>query len=805
MAILFIGLASSFPLAFGHAYGKTYQAWAPTPPTINGEIVTSEWERAASASFTITIGGNPYSATFYVMNDATTLYIAMKIADDDFNPDADGVAVYFDNDNDGSFEAGDDGILLVAGATGFVDRFHQPPMMALDITDGGTTDGSGACAAHAGYNHFELSHPLNSTDDAHDFSLGPMSTVGFTTLYADDGVGQEYWPATATPDATAWGDIVVATAPPTMTAWTDTAPTIDGTVGPEWSEASHAQFTIGWTYTGEVWVMNDAANLYVAVKVADSSLTASDMCWIAFDNNNDGAFVAGDDVLGLTGSPQFSDAFWGPGPPATSDTSDGGTNDGEGGSSGSGGFNYFEFSHPLDSGDDAHDFSLSAGSTVGFSLEYVEASGYWGDWPSHNAKSWAHITIASAPAPTPDFQVSSDPASISVSQGSSSSSTISVQSLNGFSNPVTFSTSWLGVAPSGVTIDLPGPVTPPADGTGTSTLTVTATAAASTGDYTARATGTSGALTHTVDVPVTISAAGEADFTITATPSSLSLSPGTSGTSAIAVQSVGTFSAPVTLASSGAPSGLNLVFGTNPVTPPAGGTGSSVLTVTVSGAPAGTHTVIITGTSGSLSHSVSLTVQVTGAGGGCLIATATYGSELSDEVQFLRNFRDKSILNTNAGSNFMIAFNAWYYSFSPIVAQSIREHSPLRTVTEFMLYPLMGILRLGAQAFYLFPTNLEAAAVVAGLLVSSLIGMIYLSPPLAAVLAYSSRARRIARRLQVPTVVVLLSALAAVALVTATGAPAILMILATLAVVLASLVASALFASRAMLRMARRV
>jgi len=570
-------------------------------------------------------------------------------------------------------------------------------------------------------------------------------------------------------------------------------------VGPEWSGASRAQFAIGLTYTGEVWAMNDATNLYVAAKVADSSLTASDMFWIAFDNNNDGAFVAGDDLLGLNGSSQFSDAFWGPGPPATLDTSAGGTSDGEGVSSGSGGFNYFEFKHPLDSGDDAHDFSLSPGSTVGFSLEYVEASGYWGDWPSYNPKSWAHITVA---VPSPDFSISANPALLSIDQGATGTFTINATSVNAFSAAVVLSHSWVGTVPTEVTVDLPGSVTPPSGGWATSPLNVTASASASTGTFTLRVTGTSGALTHDTDVSVQITAAA-ADFTITAAPDSLSLGRGASGTSTIKVQSVGIFSAPVSLAHSGAPSGLTLAFSANPVIPPAGGLAESVLTVTVAGAASGTYSITITGTSGALTHSAALSVQVT-AGGGCLIATATYGSELSDEVQFLRNFRDHSILETRTGSNFMTVFNAWYYSFSPTFAQFIREQSTVRTVTKFGLYPLMGILKIGAAAFYVFPANLEAGAVVSGLLVSSLIGLVYLTPPLAAVLAYSPKARRMARRLQLPTVIVLFGAVASAALITVIGGPAILMMIATSAIVLSCLLTSTLYTSRVIMQAAKR-
>jgi hypothetical protein len=798
ITVLFIGLASSAPSVFAHAHGKTYQAWAPAPPTINGEILDSEWEKAASVSFHMIIGGNPYDGTFYVMNDAFNLYVAVKVSDGTFNPD-DATTVYFDNGNDGTYGPGDDSILLYAGPAGFLDRFVESfPAIKLDTDDGGTTDGSGAAAAHAGFNHFELSHPLNSTDDAHDFSLGAMMTVGFAIAYRQSGAGVDYWPVHATQDTTSWADIVVASAPPTMTAWTDAAPTIDGMVGTEWSGASHAEFTIGWTYTGEVWVMNDAANLYVAAKVADSSLTASDMCWIMFDNNNDGAFVTGDDLLGLTGGSQFSDAFWGPGPLATLDTSDGGTSDGEGVSSGSGGFNYFEFKHPLDSGDDAHDFSLSAGNNVGFSVEYVEASGYLADWPSSNPKSWAHITIA---VPSPDFSISANPDLLSIDQGATGTSTINATSVNAFSAAVALNHSWVGTVPTEVTVDLPGPLTPPSGGWATSPLNITASPSASTGTFTLRVTGTSGALTHDIDVSVQIIAA-VADFTITAAPDSLSLGSSASGTSIIKVQSVGIFSAPVTLADSGAPSGLTLAFSANPVIPPAGGLAESVITVTVAGAASGTYSITITGTSSALTHSAALSVQVTA--GGCLIATATYGSELSDEVQFLRNFRDQSILTTKTGSSFMIAFNAWYYSFSPTFAQFIREHSTVRTVTKFALYPLMGILRIGAAAFYIFPTNLEAGAVVSGLLVSSLIGLVYLAPPLAAVLAYSRKARRIASRLQLPTVIVLFSALASAAFSTVLGGPAIPMMIATTVIVLACLLTSALYISRVIMQAAKR-
>ena len=99
--------------------------------------------------------------------------------------------------------------------------------------------------------------------------------------------------------------------------------------------------------------------------------------------------------------------------------------------------------------------------------------------------------------------------------------------------------------------------------------------------------------------------------------------------------------------------------------------------------------------------------------------------------------------------------------------------------------------------FNLFPMNHEAGAVASGLLVSSLIGLVYLTGPLTVVLVYSPRSRRVTKSLQVPLGAVLVSVLAAVIPIAAFGAPAVVTMAATSMIVLASLTASTLFASRA--------
>ncbi|MGB9021900.1 MAG: CFI-box-CTERM domain-containing protein [Candidatus Bathyarchaeia archaeon] len=113
----------------------------------------------------------------------------------------------------------------------------------------------------------------------------------------------------------------------------------------------------------------------------------------------------------------------------------------------------------------------------------------------------------------------------------------------------------------------------------------------------------------------------------------------------------------------------------------------------------------------------------------CIIATATFGSEVSSAVQFLRNFRDGLVLSTRAGSAFMEVFNAWYYSFSPSVAGFIAGNDPLRAPIRVLLYPLLGILGVSSLAYSLLSGVPEFAIVVAGLAASSLIGLVYLTLP----------------------------------------------------------------------------
>ena len=81
-------------------------------------------------------------------------------------------------------------------------------------------------------------------------------------------------------------------------------------------------------------------------------------------------------------------------------------------------------------------------------------------------------------------------------------------------------------------------------------------------------------------------------------------------------------------------------------------------------------------------------------GGGCLIATATYGSEMAPQVQQLRELRDNQLLQTASGTAFMNTFNDFYYSFSPIIADYERENPLFKEAIKLAITPMMSTLSL---------------------------------------------------------------------------------------------------------------
>jgi len=85
-------------------------------------------------------------------------------------------------------------------------------------------------------------------------------------------------------------------------------------------------------------------------------------------------------------------------------------------------------------------------------------------------------------------------------------------------------------------------------------------------------------------------------------------------------------------------------------------------------------------------------------GGGCLIATAAYGSEMAPQVQLLREIRDNQLMNTESGSAFMGTFNDIYYTFSPTIADMERENPMFKEIVKAGLTPMLSTLSIMENA-----------------------------------------------------------------------------------------------------------
>ena len=80
--------------------------------------------------------------------------------------------------------------------------------------------------------------------------------------------------------------------------------------------------------------------------------------------------------------------------------------------------------------------------------------------------------------------------------------------------------------------------------------------------------------------------------------------------------------------------------------------------------------------------------------GGCLIATATFGSELAPQVQQLREIRENTLLQTASGSAFMASFNEIYYSFSPTIADWERQNPIFKELVKITITPMLATLSI---------------------------------------------------------------------------------------------------------------
>jgi kumamolisin len=244
---------------------------------------------------------------------------------------------------------------------------------------------------------------------------------------------------------------------------------------------------------------------------------------------------------------------------------------------------------------DFHD--ITSGSN-GFSATtgYDLATG----WGSPNGSALISALTGSSTT-TPGYSLSASPASVSIVRGSSGSSTITSTASGGFNSAVALSASG---QPSGVTIGFtPASIT----GTGSSSMSITVASTVAAGTYAITVSGVSGSTTEKTTVSLTVTAAVSGSFSVSVSPTSGYLDQGQSGYAVVTVTASGGFDSAVTLSATGVPSGVTSSFSPTSIT----GSGSSDFTLTVSrSAPIGTYPITITGTSGTTTHSTTLTFSV---------------------------------------------------------------------------------------------------------------------------------------------------------------------------------------------------
>lgn len=215
--------------------------------------------------------------------------------------------------------------------------------------------------------------------------------------------------------------------------------------------------------------------------------------------------------------------------------------------------------------------------------------------------------------PTADFSIGASPESLTIEQGDVGMSTITIESLNGFSQPVDLDITSPPI--TGITTILdPQQVTPPPDDSVNATLTVEVASTAIPATYTITVTGTNDSLEHSADIALTITPPSPApDFSIDAYQPSLTIPQGGSNASVITVTSLENFNQIVDLVVTSEPiTGVTVTLNPSQVIPPPNNFVISILTVDVaSTVTVGSYSITITGTSNLLQHSVEVSFHVT--------------------------------------------------------------------------------------------------------------------------------------------------------------------------------------------------
>jgi len=231
-------------------------------PVIDGQLGQHEWDAAGRYEFQANRspaeGGGTVPATLYVMNDGTNLYLALRVAVTEIGYSSFDMEFLAPGSN--PFAPGSD---ILRAQSFFFEDYHydeSPPnswTWRADVDDGGTRDGTATVGQQAGSYVFEVSHPLNSADDLHDFSLTIPKHVRFYGTFWHCLVGSGC--TTTHMPADGLGDLVVVSGSRIAPDTTITAGPVEGSQTPDYGD---------WEFAG-IDDVTPAADLTYECKVDD--------------------------------------------------------------------------------------------------------------------------------------------------------------------------------------------------------------------------------------------------------------------------------------------------------------------------------------------------------------------------------------------------------------------------------------------------------------------------------------------------------------------------------------------------------
>jgi len=266
---------------------------------------------------------------------------------------------------------------------------------------------------------------------------------------------------------------------------------------------------------------------------------------------------------------------------------------------------------PNDSKDSSLKVEAAANAAAGeFDINVTGTSGSLG----HSVIIPLRIIEAPSPPPMKDFTITASPAALTIQQGRSNTSIISVTSVNGFNKQVNLTITPASI--SGVNTELrPDKVTPTAGSYAISALVIDVTADATLDTYIITATGISGVLQHSVNVTLTVTqppVPPKPDFSLNIFPTSLTIEQGDTATSTIITTSLRGFSGAVALTLTPASIlGVTLSLDPTPITvlPDSLATTTLKIEIAIDTAP-NEYDITVTGTSGTLKHNASLSLKI---------------------------------------------------------------------------------------------------------------------------------------------------------------------------------------------------